>query len=56
MYIIPRVYVSEKYTKLNHIKYVDYFKYHDTKFQLEKFLNFIGKDEIVFLDNIIMNF
>ena len=56
MYIKPRVYVSQKYTKLNHIKYVDYFKYHDTKFQLENFLNFIGKDEIFFLDDINYEF
>ena len=56
MYIKPRVYVSKKYAKLNHIKYVDYFKYYDTKFQLENFLNFIGKDEIIFLDDINYEF
>ena len=56
MYIKPRVYVSKKYAKLNHIKYVDYFKYYDTKFQLENFLNFIGKDEIFFLDDINYEF
>ena len=56
MYIKPRVYVSKKYAKLNHIKYVVYFKYYDTKFQLENFLNFIGKDEIIFLDDINYEF
>ena len=57
MYIKPRVYISNKYSKLNHIKYNDYFNFNqDTKTQLENLLNFIGKTLVLFIDDISYEF
>ena len=57
MYIKPRVYISKKYSKLNHIKYNDYFNFNqDTKTQLENLLNFIGKTLVLFIDDISYEF